>query len=145
MKEKLLITVVALFLSFITAYGQSHVSEIRWIDSESTTYTGLLVLYPNNSGVFKVKFYHPSVGWIWIYQKAKLTNQFDNYGNCTSFINCSYPQASPNVPYSADNFIVYPNGAMYTQDYSGKWSTQIVSVVIAQQYWQRKFQEYGLK
>jgi len=145
MKTKLF--VVVLFLIFLSckSYGQSMVTEITWTDAEYTTYKGLLVLYPNNQGCFKVKFYNESVGWIWVYQNAVLNNQYDYYGNCTSFINCSYPQAEPYVPYSADNFVVYPNGAMYTQDYSGKWSTLITAIVIQSQYWNRKFQEYGLK
>lgn len=136
--------VVVLFLLPFYSFSQSMVSEITWTDSESTTYEGLLVLYPDNTGIFKVKFYNSVVGWVWVLQSAILTNRYDIYGNCTSFINCSYPRTSPNVGYSADNFLVYPNGTMYTQDYQGKWSTLIYATIIQQRYWKSKFREYGL-
>lgn len=144
--KKVIASLMFLFVSsvFSHCYSQSMVTEISWMDVEQTTYQGLLVLYPNNQGHFRVKFYHPVAGWVWVGQNATLTNQYDMYGNCTSFINCSYPQTSPYVPYSADNFIVYPNGTMYTQDYQGKWSTRIVARVIQPVYWQSKFSEYGL-
>ena len=121
------------------------VSEITWTDAEYVTYKGLLVLYPNNEGFFVVKFYNSTYGLVYCFQNAKLTNQYDMYGNCTSFINCSYPRVTPNLPYAADNFIVYPNGYMYTQDYYGKWSTLINCVVIQPEYWKMKLKEYGIE
>ena len=48
------------------------------------------------------------------------------------------------VPYSADNFIVYPDDSMYTQDYYGKWSILISARVIPAGYWRDKFIEYGI-
>jgi len=139
--------ILFIFLTFNVigfSYAQSMVTEISWVDVEQTSYQGLLVLYPNNQGYFKVKFYNPTVGWVWVVQNAELRNNYDMYGNCTSYINCSYPQTSPYVPYSADNFIIYPDGSMYTQDYYGKWSTLIVARVIPQGYWRDKFIEYRI-
>lgn len=144
MKKRILLLLSVFFLSVVCANAQSMVSEIKWTDADYVTYNGLLILYPDNSGIFVVKFYHPTYGIVYCRQNARLTNQFDMYGNCISFINCSYPRVTPNLPYSADNFIVYPNGCMYTQDYSGKWSTLITHCVIQPQYWKAKYREYNI-
>lgn len=145
MIKKLFLSLCLMLCVAVGAKSQSLVTEITWTTSDYTTYQGLLVLYPNNTGDFVVKFYNPSVGWVWVHQKATLTNQYDVYGSCTSYITCSYPQTQPYVPYYADNFVVYPNGQMYTQDAQGAWSTLITAMVIQQPYWSGKFREYGLK
>lgn len=145
MKKIVVLFFLCLISSANLAKSQSMVSEITWTDANYITYQGLLVLYPNNRGDFMVKFYDANIGWVWCHQKATLTNQYDAYGNCLSYINCSYPKTSPSVPYSADNFLIYPNGAMYTQDYSGNWSTLITAYVVQSAYWQSKMQEYGLR
>ncbi len=126
-----------------TAKSQSVVTEISW-NIYDQNYTGLLVLYPNNKGILKIKTFTAGVGWVWVLQDATLTNQYDVYGNCTSFINCRNPRTVPYIPWAADNFVIYPNGSMYTQDASGTWSTQIVAYVVAPQYWKNKFQEYAI-
>lgn len=138
----LLIVVMALFP--YKARCQSMVTEISW-NVYNQNYTGLLVLYPNNRGTLKIKTFIVGTGWVWVQQDAVLTNQYDYLGNCTSYINCYNPKTTPYVPWAADNFVVYPNGAMYTQDASGTWSTQIVAYVVATQNWQSKFREYGIK
>lgn len=145
MKKKILLFISIILLGIGYAHAQSMVTEIKWTDANYITYNGLLILYPDNSGIFVVKFYHPTYGMVYCQQNAKLTNQFDIYGNCTSFINCSYPRVTPNLPYSADNFIVYPNGNMYTQDYSGNWSTLITYYVIQPEYWRAKYREYNIE
>ena len=124
--------------------AQSMVTEISW-NVYNQNYTGLLVLYPNNKGVLKVKTFITGTGWVWVQEDAVLTNQYDMWGNCTSYINCYNPKTNPYVPWAADNFIVYPNGAMYTLDASGTWSTQIVAYVVATHNWQNKFREYGIQ
>jgi len=124
--------------------AQSMVTEISW-QVYSTTYNGLLVLYPNNQGILKICSYDPSIGTTWIEQDATLTNQYDMFGNCTSYINCRNPRISANIVYYADNFVVFPNGNMYTQDASGTWSTLIAAQVVPTYNWQSKFQQYNIK
>ena len=101
-------------------------------------------MYPDNTGIFAVKYFLQNIGWIWVAQDAVLTNRYDMYGNCTSYINCYNPLSVPQVPYAADNFIIYPNGAMYTQDAMGNWSTLITARPIERRYWSAKFTEYEL-
>ena len=138
------ICLVTLFaLSSNNAKSQSIVTEVSW-NVYNQNYTGILVLYPNNQGFLKIKTFIVGVGWVWVLQDAVLTNQFDIWGNCTSYINCCNPVTSPYVPWAADNFIIYPNGTMYTQDASGTWPTQIVAYIVPTQYWQSKFREYKL-
>lgn len=130
----------------LTVNAQSMVSEISW-NIYNVNYTGLLVLYPNNKGVFKVKTYDPYLGWVWIQQDAVLTNQYDMWGNCTCYINCYNPRVSSPyyTDYAADNFVVFPDGSMYAQDDAGTWSTLIVAYVVNPVDWQYKFQEYGIR
>lgn len=125
--------------------AQSKVTEISW-NAYGQNYKGLLVLYPNNKGFFKVKSFFPDIGWVWVQQDATLTNQYDIWGNCTSYINCYNPKVSnPYVSYVADNFVVYPNGQMYTQDAMGTWSTLIVYHIVDPINWQKKIREYGIQ
>lgn len=128
----------------IVCKAQSMVTEISW-NVYSQNYTGLLVLYPNNRGNLKIKTFIAGTGWVWVQQDAVLTNQYDVSGNCTSYINCYNPKTTPYVPWAADNFIIYPNGAMYTQDASGTCSTAIVAYVVPRDKWQNKFHEYGIQ
>ena len=141
--KKFLIAVLFAITS-ITIQAQSMVTEISW-NQFNVIYTGLLVLYPDNSGIFRLHYYLPNLGVVWVQQDATLTNQYDYYGNCTSFINCYNPVSVPHTPYAADNFIVYPNGSMYAQDAAGNWSTLITAQIIPQVYWRSKFIEYGLQ
>lgn len=142
---KVFCLVMVSMVLFPTKAGcQSMVTEISW-NVYNQNYTGLLVLYPNNSGTLKIKTFIVGTGWVWVQQDAVLTNQYDYWGNCTSYINCYNPKTTPYVPWAADNFVIYPNGAMYTQDASGTWSTQIVAYIVATQNWQSKFREYGIK
>lgn len=146
MKTKLVAIFASLFLicNVFTVSAQSSVFEISWI-SNYVSYNGLLVLNNDNRGLFKVKYYNSMIqSNFWVSQKAVLTNQYDNYGNCMSYIYCSYPVTEPYTPYAADNFLVYPNGAMYTQDAGGSWSTLITATKIAPQYWQAKLYEYNI-
>jgi len=138
------IVLCLLAMMSVACKAQSMVTEISW-NVYSQNYTGLLVLYPNNKGILKVKTFIAGTGWVWVQQDAVLTNQYDIYGNCTFYINCYNPKTTPYVPWSADNFIIYPNGVMYTQDASGTWSTQIVAYVVQPINWQNKFKEYGIR
>ncbi len=146
MKKFLCILFLAVLSCSVKA--QSSVTEIFWTMGDGDSYAALLVLYQNNSyGVLKVKTYIYPYGQVWVLQDAKLTNTYDTWGNCTSYINCynvrTYP-ALPTASYAADNFVIFPNGSMYTQDAFGKWSTLITAYIIPQYNWRAKMIEYGL-
>ena len=146
MKKHLLkktVVLCLLVMMSVVSKAQSMVTEISW-NVYNQNYTGLLVLYPNNTGILKVKTFVAGTGWVWITEDAVLTNQYDGWGNATSYINCYNPKTTPYIPYAADNFLVYPNGNMFTQDASGTWSTSIAAYVVAAGNWQNKFREYGL-
>lgn len=140
--RKTVFTLFLLAMPLITK-AQSVVTEISW-NVYNQNYTGLLVLYPNNKGILKVKTYIAGTGLVWVQEDATLTIQYDMWGNRTSYINCYNPKTNPYVPWAADNFVIYPNGAMYTQDASGTWSTQIVAYIVDTYNWQNKFREYGI-
>lgn len=148
-KKLMLRKVCLVFTLFILinigkCFSQSTVMEITWTDVEYVNYKGLLVLYPNNNGFIKIKYYLTGVGDVWVYQDAIFSYQSDYFGNITSYINCFNPNTQPYTPYSADNFVIFPNGRMYTQDYSGKWSTLVSAVNISYAYWSMKFKEYNI-
>lgn len=142
--------IMALFTFCIAnheAKAQSMVTEIQWT-IQSDTYTGLLVLYPNNQGSFIVKF---NIGFttVSVIQDAVLNNQYDFLGNCTSYINCYNPRSMTfgysSETYAPDNFVIYPNGNMFTQDAAGAWSTSIRAIVIPPYAWNNKFIEYNYR
>lgn len=142
----LLFAIVMMGLSYHEVKAQSLVSEISWT-TMGTNYKGLLVLYPNNQGTLIVKFYTHFITEF-VVQDAVLNNQYDIFGNCTSYINCYNPRLSVNFPdmiYYADNFIVYPDGRMYTSDAAGNWSTMIRADMIPPVSWPSKFLEYNYR
>jgi hypothetical protein len=49
-----------------------------------------------------------------------------------------------NISYSADNFKIFNNGAMYMQDNNGNWSTAIVMYQIPVNQWKFMLTKYGL-
>lgn len=143
MKRILIISVLLAILSTVKA--QSTVMEIRWDDSMGIIYTGLVVLHPNNLGFIKIKYYVYPYGWVWCVQDIVRTFKSDVWGNVTTYLTGSNPRISDSrLGYAADVFIIYPNGAMYTQDASGQWSTKIRAVIIEPTFWKAKFNEYGL-
>lgn len=142
--RKVIVMLFLLLLPMISK-AQSTVSELSWNDATGATQSGLLVLYPNNKGFLKLKSFIPQVGWVWVLEDAVFSFQTDFYGNTTYYINCFNPRTSPYVPWSADNFVIYPNGSMFTMDAAGMWSTQIRMNAIANYNWQRKFNEYGVQ
>ncbi len=137
--------ILLLLTTPLLSKAQSMVTEISW-NFYGDNYTGLLVLYPDCSGILKIKTFVTGIGWVWVQEDAVLTNRYDMWGNCTSYINCYNPKTNPSyVPWAADNFIIYPNGNMFTQDALGGWSTQIVAYVVPAYNWQNKFKEYGIQ
>lgn len=144
MKRFLFYSLFFVMLSAVKA--QSSVMEIRWDDHMGITYTGLVVLHPNNLGFMKVKYNIYPYGWIWCVQDMERTVHRDPFGNITTYLTGSSPRISDSrLMYAADTFIIYPNGSMYTQDASGQWSTKIRATVIEPRFWIVKFNEYGLK
>lgn len=123
--------------------GMDKMIEIRW-NTNGVVYNGLLSFYNNGSGVFAVTYYLYPYGEIRVLQQAEMNFQYDAYGNCTTYIYCRNPQSNPPLAYSADNFVIYPNGAMYTQDTSGRWSYAITANIIPRPSWRGKLREYGI-
>lgn len=142
--KKFLFVLIFSFIAVHSAHAQLVVTEISW-RVYNQLYTGLLAIYPGDTGFFVVKFFNPQIGLVRVQQDASLTKKMDIYGNTTFYINCYNPVAYPYVPYSADNFIMYPNGQIYTQDASGTWSTIVTQNVIKEEHWSIKLAEYGLK
>ena len=142
---KLGVVITLVLASCSIAKAQSNVMEITW-NMGNVPYKGLMVIYPNNIGKFVVNYWNYNLQtYVRVIQDVRVNYQYDLYGNCTTFLNCYYPKTYPASPYSADNFIIYPNGAMYTQDYAGAWSTAIIAQGISPNLWQSKFREYGLQ
>lgn len=146
MKKHLLIwAALLLLLPIHKSEAQSSVTEIHW-SVANYTYHGLLVLYPNDRGDFIVKFPVGPYNWGWAWQDAVVSSTADMWGNRTIYINCYNPRSSiPNSTYFADNFIIYPNGNMFTQDAAGTWSTAVNANVVAPGYWPMKFREYNYR
>lgn len=144
MRKFLLLFSSLLICASFEANAQARVVEISWMDYEYTQYQGVIVMYANNKGMVYSRFYNPMVGTVYVSQQATLTNTYDYFGNCTSFINCSYPDTTPYVPYSADNFAFFPDGSVYTQDYSGKWSTVVQYRIVPEYDWGNVIDSYSL-
>lgn len=111
-------------------------AEISWMIGY-VNYTGLMVIYTNNRGIFKLRT--PNV----IVQDVV----FSNPGTGYTYFRCSNPRYTNNQPasgYAADNFVVYPNGRMVTSDASGISSMMITYSIISSSYWQSKLDTYGL-
>ncbi|MEE0266585.1 MAG: hypothetical protein U0L65_04320 [Bacteroidales bacterium] len=142
--KKTIFIVIVLLLS-VGVKAQSIVSEVSW-NFYGTSHKGLIVIYPNNMGFIKIKAYSSELGYtVWVLEDAMLTNQYDIYGNCTTYITCSNPRTVPYVPWAADNFVIFPDGSMYTQDAAGAWSTYIAAYIVPPYEWQSKFREYGIQ
>lgn len=124
--------------------AQSTVTEVSWVIN-GATHQGLLVLYPNNNGFLKIKVYVGGIGWVWVLEDAVFSSQGNVYGSSTFYINCYNPRTTPYVPWAADNFVIYPNGSMFTQDAAGQWSTAIIANPVPVGSWQYKFREYNIR
>ena len=125
--------------------GMDRMIEIRWNFAE-VIYKGLLTYYNDGQAVLTVQYYAYPYGTVTVVENAVVQNQYDYYGNCTTYIYCSNPTTYPELPpysYAADNFIIYPNGAMYTQDAFGNWSTLITANIVPCSSWRYKLRQYG--
>ena len=137
-KHRLLFSFLFLLLS-MTLNAQSSITEIMW-HVDGINYSGLLVLYPNDNGLFKVKFFVPGQGWVWCAQDAVVSRYSD-----AIFINCYNPRTVPYSPYAADNFMITADNQIYTQDWEGQWTNLIVGNEIPTLYWRNKMTEYFIK
>lgn len=82
--QKFLVAIVILIGVRTAANAQSLVVEITWI--AGLTHRGLMVTYPDNTGVFVVGYFHPGLQqMVKVAQNVAVRNQYDVYGNCTSF------------------------------------------------------------
>lgn len=138
--KKILIALITTICLGFGANAQSLVAEIGWTDVENTYYQGVLVMYPNNQGTLYVWFYNPMVGNVAVAQSAVMSFDYDG----TAYVNCGNPSTNPYVPYAADNFIFFNDGSVFTQDYSGKYTTNVVYRVVPSNEWHSVFAKYGL-
>ena len=117
--------------------------EISWY-AYGINYNGLMLTSTDNTGMFFVNYYLPNVGYIQVVQDVRIRNQYDRWGNCTTFLYGYNVVSDPPVAYSPDNFIIYPNGSMYTQDNNGVWSTAIAARVVPENQWRTPMRKYGI-
>ena len=55
-----------------------------------------MVTYPDNTGIFVVNYWYPEMQTnITVVQDVSIRNQYDMYGNCTTFLNCYNTKAYP--------------------------------------------------
>lgn len=132
-----------LFAQKVQAQQINVVMEISWY-AYGINYNGLMVTYTDNTGDFVVNYYLPNVGYIQVFQDVRIRNQYDSWGNCTSYLYCYDPVSDPPIAYSPDNFVIYPNGNMYTQDDNGVWSTTITARVVPSSQWRTTLRKYGI-
>lgn len=143
-KKRIALFIMLFFASISTNAQQINVvSEISWY-AFGVNYTGLMVTFSDNSGVFIVDYYHSSVGYVRVVEAVNVRNEYDMWGNCTTYLIGYNATPSKPVAYSPDSFVIFPNGSMYTQDASGTWSTAIVARVVPQYQWDGVFQKYDL-
>lgn len=143
-RKRIVLCVLLFFLSFVLKAQQINVvSEISWY-AYGVTYNGLMVTFTDDTGVFVVDFYSNSVGFVRVVQSVNVRNNYDAWGNCTTYLYGYDAMPSKPIPYSPDSFVIFPNGTMYTQDASGIWSTAIVARVVPQYQWNNVFHKYGL-
>ncbi|MCQ2307705.1 MAG: hypothetical protein MJ000_09125 [Bacteroidales bacterium] len=136
---------IMLFVSSICANAQqiNVVSEISW-NAFGVNYTGLMVTLTDNTGIFVVDYYHSSVGYVRVVQSVNVRNEYDMWGNCTTYLFGYDAIPSEPVLYSPDSFVIFPNGTMFTQDSAGVWSTAIIARIVPQYEWDGAFRKYGL-
>lgn len=150
MKKRLLLLSMTLLMSgWLTAQslldGLTNMAEIRWLFA-GVQYNGLLTYHNNGQAVLTVRYYSYQYGTVTVVENAVVNNVYDYYGNCTTYIYGSYPMTTPVLPpgsYAADNFVIYPNGFMYTQDAFGNWSTLVTANSVPPSSWRYKLREYG--
>lgn len=138
--KKILIALITTICFGLGANAQSLVAEIGWTDVDNIYYQGVLVMYPNNQGALYVRYYHPITGNVAVTQSAVMSSDYDG----TTYVCCGYPNTNPYVPYTADNFIFFTDGSVYTQDYSGKYSTNVAYRVVPSNQWYGVFAKYGI-
>jgi hypothetical protein len=138
MKKLILVCLVSLFSLSVFSKG---VWEITW-DFYRIRYQALLFVDDGNTGFIRVKCWNMYNGALIdvVDQNVTTKKVYDGV-----IINCYNPKPMyGNIPYSADNFKIFNNGAMYMQDNRGNWSTMIVMYQIPVNQWGVMFKKYGL-
>ncbi|MCL2329018.1 MAG: hypothetical protein FWC39_10980 [Bacteroidetes bacterium] len=135
-----------LILAAVFAFGASVRSqslwEITW-DFYGVRHQALLYVDNDNTGFMRVN--------CWNMYNGVLIDVVDQYVKTRSvydgvIINCYNPRSTMYnfTNYSADNFKIFNNGAMYMQDDMGNWSTAIVMYAIPEYQWASMRRKYGL-
>lgn len=127
----------------VQAQEISVIMEISW-QVYGINYHGLMVTYTDNTGDFIVDTYLPNIGYVRIFQDIRVNIQCDGWGNCTTFLYGYNAVSDPPVAYSPDNFVIYQDGSMFTQDDSGTWSTAISARIVPTIQWKSTLRKYGL-
>lgn len=119
------------------------VMEISW-NHMGTVYTGLMTTMTDNTGLFVGSFFQPYVGTVTVIETMSVQASYDMYGNYVLYLIGTAVETTPQVPYGADSFMILSNGAMYTQDTLGNWSTAIAAYVVPEYLQEQYFRKYGL-
>lgn len=132
-------------LSFQNVQAQeiNIMMEISWYVN-GLNYNGLMVTYDDDTGDFIVNAYLPYVGYIQVFQDIRINTQCDGWGNCTTYFYGYNAVSDPPIAYSPDNFVIFPDGTMFTQDDSGTWSTAITARVVPVSQWRTTLRKYGI-
>lgn len=144
-KKRIMLCIMLFVTSSICANAQqiNVVSEISW-NAFGINYTGLMVTFTDNTGIFVVDYYLSYTGYVRVLQSVNVKNEYDMWGNCTTYLLGYNAISSQPISYSPDSFVIYPNGTMFTQDSAGVWSTAIIARVVPQYEWDGAFRKYGL-
>jgi hypothetical protein len=138
MKKLILVCLVGLFS--LSAFSEG-VWEITW-DFYGTRHQALLYVDDDNTGFIRVNCWNIYNGALIdvVDQSVTTRKVYDGV-----IINCYNPKTMyGNILYSADNFKIFNNGAMYMQDDSGNWSTAIAMYQIPVNQWGMMLAKYGL-
>ena len=138
MKKLILVCLVA--LCSLPAFSQSA-WEITW-DFYGIRHQGLMMLDDDNTGFFRVNCYNLYYGNLIdvVDQDVIARSVYDGV-----VLNCYNPRSAYSTMYSADNFKIFQNGAMYMMDDSGNWSTMITMSEVRLSNLNRMLIKYGLK
>ncbi len=131
-------------LSMNNVQAQKNVMmEISWY-AYGATYSGLMTTYADNTGDFIVNYYRPNVGYIQVHQDVRVNTKCDGWGNCITYLYGYNVTSDPPVAYIPDNFVIYPNGTVYTQDYNGMWSIPVTARIVPVNQWRATLRRYGI-
>ena len=139
--KKILLIFVAV-IAFGTNVYSNGLWEITW-DFYGVRHQALLYVDDDNTGFIRVNCWNMYNGALMdvVDQYVKTRKVYDGV-----VINCYTPRSTiyKYTNYSADNFKIFNNGAMYMQDDNGNWSTAIVMYAIPEYQWENMRKKYGI-